>query len=443
MKTKIKSQPVPAKPKVNVITLGCSKNVYDSEVLMGQLRGNQMDVTHESEEVGNNDIVVINTCGFIDNAKQESIDTILQYSELKEQGKVGKVIVTGCLSERYKPELASEITNVDAYFGTNDLQNILTSLGADYRHELIGERLLTTPQHFAYFKIAEGCNRPCSFCAIPLMRGKHVSRPMEDLVTEAKNLVKNGTKELILIAQDLTYYGLDLYNKRNLADLLKNLSDVEGVEWIRLQYAYPSGFPMEILDVMKERSNICNYLDMPLQHISDNMLKSMRRGITKEKTMDLVNSIRDRVPEIALRTTLICGYPGETQADFEEMRNWVEESRFDRLGCFTYSHEEKTHAHSLINDVPEEVKQERVDAIMEVQQGISYEINQTKVGNTYKVLIDKKEGDFFIGRTEYDSPEVDNEVLLDASVNYASVGSFVNARIERAEDFDLYGEIVK
>ncbi|HEY0898620.1 MAG TPA: 30S ribosomal protein S12 methylthiotransferase RimO [Sphingobacteriaceae bacterium] len=443
MKTKIKSQPVPAKPKVNVITLGCSKNVYDSEVLMGQLRGNQLDVTHESEEVGTNDIVVINTCGFIDNAKQESIDTILQYSELKEQGKVGKVIVTGCLSERYKPELESEITNVDAYFGTNDLQNILTTLGADYRHELIGERLLTTPQHFAYFKIAEGCNRPCSFCAIPLMRGKHVSRPMEDLVAEAKGLVKNGTKELILIAQDLTYYGLDLYNKRNLADLLKNLSDVEGVEWIRLQYAYPSGFPMEILDVMQERSNICNYLDMPLQHISDNMLKSMRRGITKEKTIDLVNSIRDRVPEIALRTTLICGYPGETQADFEEMRNWVEESRFDRLGCFTYSHEEKTHAHSLIDDVPEEVKQERVDAIMEVQQGISYDINQTKVGNTYKVLIDKKEGDFFIGRTEYDSPEVDNEVLLDAKVNYASVGSFVNARIERAEDFDLYGEIVK
>lgn len=443
MKTKIKSQPVPAKPKVNVITLGCSKNVYDSEVLMGQLRGNQLDVTHESEEVGTNDIVVINTCGFIDNAKQESIDTILQYSELKEQGKVGKVIVTGCLSERYKPELESEITNVDAYFGTNDLQNILTTLGADYRHELIGERLLTTPQHFAYFKIAEGCNRPCSFCAIPLMRGKHVSRPMEDLVAEAKGLVKNGTKELILIAQDLTYYGLDLYNKRNLADLLKNLSDVEGVEWIRLQYAYPSGFPMEILDVMQERSNICNYLDMPLQHISDNMLKSMRRGITKEKTIDLVNSIRDRVPEIALRTTLICGYPGETQADFEEMRNWVVESRFDRLGCFTYSHEEKTHAHSLIDDVPEEVKQERVDAIMEVQQGISYDINQTKVGNTYKVLIDKKEGDFFIGRTEYDSPEVDNEVLLDASINYASVGSFVNARIERAEDFDLYGEIVK
>ncbi len=443
MKTKIKSQPAPVKPKVNVITLGCSKNVYDSEVLMGQLRGNQLNVTHEADQVGKDDIVVINTCGFIDNAKQESIDTILQYSELKEQGKVGKVIVTGCLSERYKPELESEITNVDAYFGTNDLNNILTSLGADYKHELIGERLLTTPQHFAYFKIAEGCNRPCSFCAIPLMRGKHVSRPMEDLVREAKNLVKNGTKELILIAQDLTYYGLDLYNKRNLADLLRNLSDVDGVEWIRLQYAYPSGFPMEILDVMKERSNICNYLDMPLQHISDNMLKSMRRGITKSKTVDLVNSIRDRLPEIALRTTLICGYPGETEADFQEMKDWVEETRFDRLGCFTYSHEEKTHAHSLNDDVPEEVKQERVDTIMEIQQGISYEINQSRIGQTYKVLIDKKEGDFFVGRTEYDSPEVDNEVLLDASKDYASVGSFVQARIERAEDFDLYGAIVK
>ncbi len=443
MKTKVKNQPAPAKPKVNVITLGCSKNVYDSEVLMGQLRGNQLNVTHEAEQVGKDDIVVINTCGFIDNAKQESIDTILQYSELKEQGKVGKVIVTGCLSERYKPELESEITNVDAYFGTNDLSNILTSLGADYKHELIGERLLTTPQHFAYFKIAEGCNRPCSFCAIPLMRGKHVSRPMEDLVTEAKNLVRSGTKELILIAQDLTYYGLDLYNKRNLADLLKRLSDVDGVEWIRLQYAYPSGFPMEILDVMNERSNICNYLDMPLQHISDNMLRSMRRGITKAKTVDLVSAIRDRVPEIALRTTLICGYPGETQRDFEEMKSWVEETRFDRLGCFTYSHEEKTHAHSLNDDVPEEIKQERVDAIMEVQQGISWEINQSRVGRTYKVLIDKKEGDYFVGRTEYDSPEVDNEVLLDASKNYASVGGFVEARIDRAEDFDLYGEIVK
>ncbi|HEY0669261.1 MAG TPA: 30S ribosomal protein S12 methylthiotransferase RimO [Sphingobacteriaceae bacterium] len=429
--------------KINVITLGCSKNVYDSEVLMGQLRGNQLNVTHEADNVSKDDIIVINTCGFIDNAKQESIDTILQYSELKQQGKVGKVIVTGCLSERYKPELETEITNVDAYFGTNDLQGILSNLGADYKHELIGERLLTTPSHFAYFKIAEGCNRPCSFCAIPLMRGKHVSRPMEELVSEAKSLARNGTKEIILIAQDLTYYGLDLYNERNLADLLRRLSDVNGIEWIRLQYAYPSGFPMDILDVMKERSNICNYLDMPLQHISDDMLKSMRRGITKQKTIDLVNSIRDKVPEIALRTTLICGYPGETEHDFQEMKDWVEETRFDRLGCFTYSHEEKTHAHGLIDDVPEEVKSQRVEEIMEVQQAISYDINQQKAGKTYKVLIDKKEGDFFVGRTEFDSPEVDNEVLIDARVNYATVGSFVNVKIDRAEDFDLYGQIVK
>ncbi|PRY51442.1 SSU ribosomal protein S12P methylthiotransferase [Arcticibacter pallidicorallinus] len=431
------------KPKVNVITLGCSKNIYDSEVLMGQLRGNMIDVVHESETVAKDDIIVINTCGFIDNAKQESIDTILQYSELKEQGKVGKVIVTGCLSERYKPELESEITNVDAFFGTNDLQNILSNLGADYKYELLGERLLTTPSHFAYFKIAEGCNRPCSFCAIPLMRGKHVSKSIEDLVNEAKGLVRNGTKELILIAQDLTYYGLDLYGKRNLDELLRNLSDVAGVEWIRLQYAYPSGFPMEVLDVMNERDNICKYLDMPLQHISDPMLKSMRRGITKQKTIDLVSAIRDKVPEIALRTTLICGYPGEKESDFLEMRDWVEQTRFDRLGCFTYSHEEKTHAHSLIDDVPEEVKEQRVEEIMNVQQEISFEKNQEKVGKTFKVLIDKKEGDYFVGRTEYDSPEVDNEVLLHASSNYATLGSFVQAKIERAEDFDLYGQIVK
>ncbi|MGV3706229.1 MAG: 30S ribosomal protein S12 methylthiotransferase RimO [Arcticibacter sp.] len=437
-----KREPV-KKPKVNVITLGCSKNIYDSEVLMGQLRGNMIDVVHEADTVTKDDIIVINTCGFIDNAKQESIDTILQYSELKEQGKVGKVIVTGCLSERYKPELESEITNVDAYFGTNDLQNILTNLGADYKYELLGERLLTTPSHFAYFKIAEGCNRPCSFCAIPLMRGKHVSKSIDDLVNEAKGLVRNGTKELILIAQDLTYYGLDLYGKRNLDELLRNLSDVAGVEWIRLQYAYPSGFPMEILDVMNERDNICKYLDMPLQHISDPMLKSMRRGITKQKTIDLVNSIRDKVPDIALRTTLICGYPGETESDFMEMRDWVEETRFDRLGCFTYSHEEKTHAHSLIDDVPDEVKEQRVEEIMNVQQEISFEKNQEKVGKSFKVLIDKKEGDYFVGRTEYDSPEVDNEVLLHASTNYATVGSFVNVNIERAEDFDLYGQIVK
>jgi len=431
------------KPRVNVVTLGCSKNIYDSEVLMGQLKGNAFDVVHEADKVGRNDIVVINTCGFIDNAKQESIDTILQYSELKEQGKVGKVIVTGCLSERYKPELEAEITNVDAYFGTNDLQNLLGSLGANYKHELIGERLLTTPSHFAYFKIAEGCNRPCSFCAIPLMRGTHVSTPMDELIRNAERLVKNGTKELILIAQDLTYYGLDLYGKRNLDELLRRLSDVNGVEWIRLQYAYPSGFPMEVLDVMNERSNICKYLDMPLQHITDNMLKSMRRGITKQKTIDVVNQIRDKVPGIAMRTTLITGYPGETERDFEEMQQWVEDTRFDRLGCFTYSHEEKTHAHSLIDDVPDEIKQERADAIMEIQQGISFEKNQEKIGNAYKVLIDKKDGAYFVGRTEFDSPEVDNEVLIDATVNYATVGSFVQVSVDSAEDFDLYGHIVK
>lgn len=410
---------------------------------MGQLKGNLFDVVHEAENVNSNDIVVINTCGFIDNAKQESIDTILQYSELKEQGKIGKVIVTGCLSERYKPELQAEIPNVDGYFGTNDLQNLLQSVGANYKYELLGERMLTTPSHFAYFKIAEGCNRPCSFCAIPLMRGKHVSTPMEQLVNQAKNLAKQGTKELILIAQDLTYYGLDLYGKRNLDELLRRLSDVDGIEWIRLQYAYPSGFPMEILDAMNERSNICKYLDMPLQHISDNMLKSMRRGTTKQKTIDLVNQIRDKVPGIAMRTTLITGYPGETMQDFEEMYDWVEETRFDRLGCFTYSHEEKTHAHNLIDDVPEDIKQERVETIMELQQGISYEKNQEKIGITYKVLIDKIDGGYLTGRTEFDSPEVDNEVLIDATQQYATVGSFVNVEIDSAEDFDLYGQIVK
>ncbi|HVW96050.1 MAG TPA: 30S ribosomal protein S12 methylthiotransferase RimO [Mucilaginibacter sp.] len=444
MKTKeIYQQKKIVKPRVNVVTLGCSKNIYDSEVLMGQLKGNRFDVVHETERVEKDDIVVINTCGFIDNAKQESIDTILQYSELKDQGKIGKVIVTGCLSERYKPELEAEITNVDSWFGTNDLQNLLSAVGADYKHELIGERMLTTPSHFAYFKIAEGCNRPCSFCAIPLMRGKHASTPIDQLVANAKNLARNGTRELILIAQDLTYYGLDLYGKRNLDELLRRLSDVEGIEWIRLQYAYPSGFPMEILDAMNERSNICKYLDMPLQHISDNMLKSMRRGITKQKTIDLVNQIRDKVPGIALRTTLITGYPGETERDFEEMQQWVEETRFDRLGCFTYSHEEKTHAFSLVDDVPDEIKQERADAIMEIQQGISFEKNQEKTGNTYKVLIDKKDGGYFVGRTEFDSPEVDNEVLIDAAADYATIGSFVDVKIDSAEDFDLYGHIVK
>ncbi len=443
MKTKQSKTTVKeSKSRVNVVTLGCSKNIHDSEILMGQLKGGQVDVVHEANDLQTDDIVVINTCGFIDNAKQESIDTILQFSELKDQGKIKKVIVTGCLSERYKPELQSEIPNVDAYFGTNDLPDLLSTIGVDYRHELLGERLLTTPAHFSYFKIAEGCNRPCSFCAIPLMRGKHVSKSIEDLVREAKFLASNGTKELILIAQDLTYYGLDIYGKRNLSDLLRHLSDVEGIEWIRLQYAYPSGFPMDILDVMNERSNICNYLDMPLQHISDPMLQSMRRGTTKQKQIGLVRAIRDKVPDIALRTTLICGYPGETERDFNEMLAWVEETRFDRLGCFTYSHEEKTHAYLLEDNIAEEVKQERVDAIMEVQQGISYEINQAKVGQTYKVLIDRLDGDYYIGRTEYDSPEVDNEVILSAS-DYTRIGDFVQVKINRAEDFDLYGSIIK
>ncbi len=444
MKTKNrKVAPLVSTPRVNVVTLGCSKNIHDSEVLMGQLKGNQMEVVHEASNIQANDIVVINTCGFIDNAKQESIDTILQYSALKEEGKINKVIVTGCLSERYKPELQSEISNVDAYFGTNDLPELLTTIGADYRHELLGERLLSTPSHFSYFKIAEGCNRPCSFCAIPLMRGKHVSKSIDDLVKEAKFLASNGTKELILIAQDLTYYGLDIYGKRNLADLLRHLSDVEGIEWIRLQYAYPSGFPMDILDAMNERSNICNYLDMPLQHISDSMLKSMRRGTTKQKQIDLVNQIRDKVPDIALRTTLICGYPGETEQDFNEMLEWVEDSRFDRLGCFTYSHEEKTHAHTLTDDVPQQEKESRVEQIMEVQQGISYEIIQDKIRQTFKVLVDRVDGSYFIGRTEYDSPEVDNEVILDAKTDYARIGDFVEVEVERAEDFDLYGKVIK
>ena len=441
MKVRERTSILKKKNRVNVITLGCSKNIYDSEVLMGQLRGNEMEVIHESNRTTQDDIVVINTCGFIDNAKQESIDTILKYSELKKQGKVSKVIVTGCLSQRYRPELEAEISDVDAYFGTNDLKNLLKTVGADYKHELLGERQLSTPSHFAYFKIAEGCNRPCSFCAIPLMRGKHISKSIEELVKEAKFLAKNGTKELILIAQDLTYYGLDLYSKRNLSDLLRHLSDVEGIDWIRLQYAYPSGFPMDILDVMNERKNICKYLDMPLQHITDNMLQSMRRGINKQKTIDLVNSIRDRVPNIALRTTLICGYPGETEQDFHEMKQWVSDTKLDRLGCFTYSHEENTHAHTLVNDIPEEVKQQRVDEIMGIQQEISFQKNQEKVGHTYQVMIDKKEGDYFIGRTEFDSPEVDNEVLLDARIDYARVGSFVNVQIDRAEDFDLYGHL--
>ncbi|MGQ0827645.1 MAG: 30S ribosomal protein S12 methylthiotransferase RimO [Bacteroidota bacterium] len=430
------------KNKVNVVTLGCSKNIVDSEVLMGQLKANNFEVEHESTK-DDSSIVIINTCGFIDNAKQESIDTIIRYADAKEAGLVDKVYVTGCLSERYKPEFQKEIPNVDGYFGTRDLPRLLKTLKADYKHELVGERLLTTPHHYSYFKISEGCDRPCSFCAIPLMRGMHVSKPIEELIKEAKHLAKNGAKELMLIAQDLTYYGLDIYKKRNLAELLKNLSDVEGIEWIRLHYAFPSGFPMDVLDVMNERINICNYLDMPLQHITDNMLKSMRRGTTKQKTIDLVNQIRDKVPDIAIRTTLIAGYPGEAKKDHEEMLEWIEQTRFERLGIFAYSHEENTHAYSLKDNVSAKVKQARTEAVMALQQGISYSINQQKIGKTFKVLFDKKEGDYFIGRTEFDSPEVDNEVLVKADANYVRVGDFADVKITSAEDYDLYGEVVK
>ncbi|WP_242926447.1 30S ribosomal protein S12 methylthiotransferase RimO [Pontibacter vulgaris] len=429
------------KDKVNVITLGCSKNLVDSEVLMGQLRANEFDVAHESDKDDSN-IIIVNTCGFIDNAKQESIDTILRYADAKEAGQIDKLYVTGCLSQRYKDSLEAEIPQVDAYFGTLELPRLLKTLEADYKHELIGERLLTTPSHYAYFKIAEGCNRPCSFCAIPLMRGKHVDRPIEDLVKEAKRLAGMGTKELILIAQDLTYYGLQQYGERKLADLLRNLSDVEGIEWIRMQYAYPSQFPMEVFDVMNERDNICKYLDMPLQHISDNMLKTMRRGISKRRTIELVDSIRQRVPDIALRTTLIAGHPGETDQDFRELYDWVEETRFDRLGIFAYSHEDNTHSYTLEDNVPDEVKQERADAIMELQQGISVELNEEKVGNTYKVLFDRKESGYFVGRTQYDSPEVDNEVLVPADSNYVRLGDFANVKITDSSDFDLYGEVI-
>lgn len=436
MKTKTLKQ-----NKVNVVTLGCSKNLVDSEVLMGQLRANDFEVTHESSKKDAS-IVIINTCGFIDNAKQESIETILHYAKQKEKGQIDRLIVTGCLSERYKPDLEKEITNVDAYFGTRDLPLLLKTLGADYKHELIGERLLTTPRHFAYLKISEGCDRPCSFCAIPLMRGKHVSRPMEELVAEAKTLAKNGTKELLLIAQDSTYYGLDIYKDRKLAELLSALSDVEGIEWIRLHYAFPSGFPEDVLDVMRERENICKYIDIPLQHISDNMLKSMRRGTTEAKTYELIDMFRTKVPGIALRTTLIAGYPGETEEDHQAMLRFVEKARFDRLGIFTYSHEENTTAFDLEDDVPADVKQERAEAVMAVQQGISEEINSAKVGMTFKVLFDRKEGDFFVGRTEFDSPEVDNEVLVSAKDNYIRVGDFAHVKITSTAAFDLYGEII-
>ena len=427
------------KNKVQVVTLGCSKNLFDSEVLMGQLRANKFEVEHETD-CDDAAIVVINTCGFIDNAKQESIDTILDFAAAKKRGEIEKLFVTGCLSERYKDDLERDIPEVDAYFGTRDLPRLMKALNADYKHELVGERMITTPRHYAYFKISEGCDRPCSFCAIPLMRGKHISTPIEELVSEAKRLAAAGTRELLLIAQDSTYYGLDLYGKRRLADLLRALSDVEGIGWIRLHYAFPAGFPLEVLDVMRERSNICKYLDMPLQHVSDRMLASMRRGTTKAKTEELVAMIRDKVPGIALRTTLIAGYPGETKADHEETLAWVEKTRFDRLGVFQYSHEENTHAYSLVDDVPAKEKKRRAEAVMAVQQTISLEINAAKIGQTVKVLVDRKEGKNFIGRTEQDSPEVDNEVLIPAAKHYLRIGDFADIKITAAEEYDLVGE---
>ena len=427
------------KNKINVVTLGCSKNVYDSEVLMGQLRANNKEVVHEQE--GN--VVVINTCGFIANAKEESVNTILEFVQKKKEGLVDKVFVTGCLSERYKPDLQKEIPDVDQYFGTTELPGLLKALGADYKHELIGERLTTTPKNYAYLKIAEGCDRPCSFCAIPIMRGKHKSTPMEDLVIEAEKLAATGVKELILIAQDLTYYGLDLYKKRNLAELLEKLVAVSGIEWIRLHYAFPTGFPMDVLDLMNKEPKICNYIDIPLQHIADPILKSMRRGTTKAKTTKLLKDFRAAVPNMAIRTTLIVGYPGETQEDFETLRDWVQEMRFERLGCFTYSHEENTHAYNLEDDVPQDVKMERANAIMEIQSHISWELNQQKIGQEFSVIIDRKEGGYYVGRTEFDSPDVDNEVLINAEQGYLRTGEFFTVKITGAEDFDLYAEVVK
>lgn len=424
------------KNKINVVTLGCSKNLYDSEVLMGQLKANNKEVVHEGE--GN--IVVINTCGFIGKAKEESVNTILHYAQQKEEGLVDKVFVTGCLSERYKPDLEKEITNVDQYFGTSDLPNLLKVLEADYRHELIGERLTTTPKHYAYLKIAEGCDRPCSFCAIPIMRGKHRSKTIEDLVIESQKLAANGIQELILIAQDLTYYGLDIYKKRALASLLKELVKIEGIKWIRLHYAFPTGFPLDVLDIMKKEPKICNYLDIPLQHINSDLLKSMRRGTTAEKTTKLIKDFRKIIPEMAIRTTFIIGYPGETETQFEELKQFIIDSRFERLGCFAYSHEEDTHAYNLNDDVSEEIKNKRVAEIMEVQGQISFELNQEKIGKVFTCIFDRKEGADFIGRTEFDSPDVDNEVMVDATKHYVPIGKFVQIKITDATDFDLYGE---
>ena len=429
------------KNKVNVVTLGCSKNLVDSEVLMGQLKGNNIDVAHESQD-GDFNVVVVNTCGFIDKAKEESINTILDYAEAKREGVIDKLYVTGCLSQRYKDNLEQEIKEVDSFYGTRELPALLKTLKADYKHELVGERLLTTPRHYAYVKISEGCNRTCSFCAIPIMRGKHISKPIEELVKEVRNLAAQGVKEIMLIAQELTFYGLDIYKKRSLSLLLDALCDIEGIEWIRLHYAYPSQFPMDIIETMACQPKICNYLDIPLQHASNNVLKAMRRKVTHQDTRNTINEIRSILPEIAIRTTMLVGFPGETREDFEELKDFVEEMRFERLGVFTYSHEEGTHGYKLEDDVPEEEKAQRANELMEIQQEISCELNEAKIGKTFKVLFDKKEGESFVGRTAYDSPDVDNEVLVDATKQYVSIGEFAHVKITDATDFDLFGELV-
>ena len=425
------------KNKINVVTLGCSKNLYDSEVLISQLKANNKNVVHE----GDGNIVVINTCGFIDNAKQQSIDTILEYSDKKNQGKIDKLYVTGCLSERYKDDLEKEIPDVDKYFGTTDLPHLLKHLRADYKSELIGERFLSTPKNYAYLKISEGCDRKCSFCAIPLMRGKHKSRSMEDIVHEAKKMAAQGVKELILIAQELTYYGLDLYKERSISRLLQKLCDLEGIEWVRLHYAYPSGFPNELIDTIKNEEKICNYLDIPLQHISDEILKSMRRGSTKLKTNNLITNLRKQIPEISIRTTLIVGYPGETKTHFKELCDWVKEMKFERLGCFKYSHEENTHAYNLVDDVTEIEKQRRLEKIMSIQKEISRELNQKKIGNEIRCLIDRFESGYYIGRSEYDSPDVDNNILIKSDNIHLRIGEFYNVIIDDASDYDLFGSI--
>ena len=428
------------KNKINVITLGCSKNLYDSEVLMGQLKANNLEVNHEVNNDSN--IVVVNTCGFIDNAKEESINTILEQINRKENGEIDKLFVTGCLSERYKPDLEKEMTNVDEFFGTRDLPRLLKSLGADYKHELVGERLITTPSHYAYLKISEGCDRKCSFCAIPMMRGGHKSTPIPNLVNEARMLAAKGVKELILIAQDLTYYGIDLYKKRKLSELMTKLSEVEGIEWIRIHYAFPTAFPEDVLDVIKNNTKVCTYMDIPLQHISDDLLKSMRRGTSMKKTKNLIKKFREDVPGITIRTSLIVGYPGETEQNFQELLDFVQESKFDRLGVFTYSHEENTHAYKLEDNVPDEVKHQRAEEIMDLQSSISYKLNQKRIGKIYKVLFDRKEGEYFIGRTEFDSPDVDNEVIVSAKNVYLRIGDFANIKITKADHYDLYGDVV-